>query len=302
VRPVIFGEVLFSVSLGGKETMGGSPFLTAWNLAGLGLNPLFITRIGMDERGKTILAAMTKFGMDTSGVQRDKFLPTGVLASDSVEKKQKLGIPEAQAFDAIDKEEALEAAQRAGGAAILYHGTLTARSRVSLTALEHLKRSLNCPVYVDVNIRAPWVTTDTALDMVKGANCVQLCRQDFEQMIISCSFVGLDFLGMAGYLRDVSSADSLIVTLGKSGAILSTKLASIEIKQKLRPTVVDAEGCGEAFAAVVIAGMVKGWPMTQSVTRANEFAAAICQMKGEFTQEKEFYTSMAKKLEIPQPA
>jgi len=291
-RPVIFGEVLYDIFPDGKEIMGGSPFNTAWNLAGLGLNPLFVSRIGKDERGNSVVGAMTRFGMDISGVQTDKYLPTGVVDVDTEHSKRKFGLPEAQAFDAIEGQIALKAAESVNEA-LLYHGTLPSRSKVALESLLLLKRRLNCHVYVDVNLRAPWVRGETAVEMIKGATCVQANRGDFELMVGTCSFEGLDFLGMTGYLKDMAGVKYLLVTLGKEGAILSAGGTNVEFRSQTHPRLVDTIGCGDAFAAVIIAGMMKGWSIELTVDRANEFAGAVSSIKGAVTERKEFYTVKA---------
>ncbi|MDH5511140.1 MAG: PfkB family carbohydrate kinase [Nitrospinota bacterium] len=294
-RPVIFGEVLFDIFPDGREEMGGAPFNTAWNLAGLGLNPLFVSRIGKDERGKSVVGAMSRFGMDVSAVQIDNYLPTGVVEVDveTDHRKRKFGLPEAQAFDAIDGQIALKAAESVN-VALLYHGTLPARSKVSLESLLLLKVKFNAHIYVDVNMRSPWVRGDTAVEMIKGATCVQANRGDFEMMVGACSFEGLDFLGMTGYLKDMAGVKYLLVTLGKGGAILSAGGTNVEFKSQYRQKVEDTTGCGDAFAAVIIAGMIKGWSIELTVDRANALAGAVSGIKGAVTEDKAFYTSKAK--------
>ena len=291
-RPIIFGEVLFDVFADGKEVMGGAPFNTAWNLTGLGLNPLFITRIGRDERGKSVVGSMSRFGMDISGVQIDNYLPTGVMEVNTSLNKRKLGLPQAQAFDSIEKDKALEIAKSVD-VSLLYHGTMPSRSKVSLEALMLLKKELNCHVYVDVNMRSPWVRGEIGVEMIKHATCVQANRIDFESMVGTCSFEGLDFLGMTGYLKDIAGVKYLLVTLGKGGAILSSGGTNVEFKQLAKPKVMDTLGCGDAFAAAIITGMIKGWSIESTVDRANEFAASVCGIQGAVTEEKEFYSSIA---------
>ncbi|MDH5639070.1 MAG: PfkB family carbohydrate kinase [Nitrospinota bacterium] len=293
-RPVIFGEVLFDIFPDGKEEMGGAPFNTAWNLAGLGLNPLFVSRIGKDERGKSVIGAMTRFGMDISGVQIDNYLPTGVVEVDveTDHRKRKFGLPEAQAFDAIEGEIAINAAKGVD-VSLLYHGTLPARSKVSLESLALLKKEFNAHVYVDVNMRSPWVKGDIAVEMIKGATCVQANRGDFEMMVGTCSFEGLDFLGMTGYLKDIAGVKYLLVTLGKGGAILSAGGTNVEFRSQYNNRVEDTTGCGDAFAAVIIAGMINGWSIELTVDRANELAGAVSGIKGAVTEEIGFYTSKA---------
>ena len=57
-RPLVFGEVLFDEMPDGARILGGAPFNVAWHLEAFGLRPLMITRIGVDQQGDEVLAAM----------------------------------------------------------------------------------------------------------------------------------------------------------------------------------------------------------------------------------------------------
>ncbi|MGB5338517.1 MAG: PfkB family carbohydrate kinase, partial [Gammaproteobacteria bacterium] len=73
----IFGEVLFDHFPDGKHVLGGAPFNVAWHLQAFGLTPRFISRVGADAEGESVLAAMRDWGMDTQAVQIDAQRPTG---------------------------------------------------------------------------------------------------------------------------------------------------------------------------------------------------------------------------------
>ena len=57
-RPWIFGEVLFDCFPDGSRVLGGAPFNVAWHLQALGLEPLFLSRVGRDAAGREIRTAM----------------------------------------------------------------------------------------------------------------------------------------------------------------------------------------------------------------------------------------------------
>ena len=56
--PMIFGEVLFDEFEDGSTVLGGAPFNVAWHLQGLGVSPLFISRVGQDNLGDQVLSGM----------------------------------------------------------------------------------------------------------------------------------------------------------------------------------------------------------------------------------------------------
>lgn len=76
-QPCIFGEVLFDQFPDGRRVLGGAPFNVAWHLQAFGEAPIFISRVGRDEDGASILGGMQKWGMDVVGMQMDEKLPTG---------------------------------------------------------------------------------------------------------------------------------------------------------------------------------------------------------------------------------
>jgi len=101
LRPLVFGEVLYDSFPDGSVVLGGAPFNVAWHLRGFGLNPLFISRVGDDELGERIIAAMSEWGMDTRGVQRDPGHPTGRVVVSIRNNEPSFEIVPEQAYDFI---------------------------------------------------------------------------------------------------------------------------------------------------------------------------------------------------------
>ena len=55
---------------------------------------------------------------------------------------------------------------------------------------------------------------------------------------------------------------------------------------------VDTVGAGDSFSAVMIAGIIKQWPLQVTLDRALAFAAKICQIRGATTMDKRFYEGL----------
>ncbi len=53
--------------------------------------------------------------------------------------------------------------------------------------------------------------------------------------------------------------------------------------------VVDTVGAGDAFSAVFILGLSKGWSTDVGLGRALEFAAAVCTLPGATTADRRVY-------------
>ena len=167
-RPLIFGEVLFDVMPDGSRVLGGAPFNVAWHLEAFGLRPLMITRVGDDDPGDEVLAAMETWDMDVSGVQRDDSHPTGRVQVDLEDGEPTFHILPDQAYDYIDG--SLAVGSSAGTTFfLLYHGSLVSRGEVSSSALDDLENASGTPVFVDVNLRNPWWNRDDVMASVRRA-------------------------------------------------------------------------------------------------------------------------------------
>ena len=53
--------------------------------------------------------------------------------------------------------------------------------------------------------------------------------------------------------------------------------------------VVDTVGAGDAFAAVLIAGILKGWSIALTLERAQQLASTVCGLRGALPREVLFY-------------
>jgi len=84
----------------------------------------------------------------------------------------------------------------------------------------------------------------------------------------------------------------VITTRGEEGAeITSTRLGTLQQKPPIIKDLVDTVGAGDAFSALVIYGIMSGWPQDLILARAVEFAADICKIQGATTDNKKLYTN-----------
>ena len=286
-RPVIYGEVLYDCFPDGVQVLGGAPFNVAWHLQGFGHAPLFISRVGEDALGEGILTAMRDWGMDSGGVQRDAHHPTGRVLVRFEHGEPGYEIVPEQAYDFIEAAPARAQLQAQAGA-LLYHGSLIARhdhARASLDAL----RAADLPVYLDVNLRAPWWRREWLIDALKRTRWVKL--NEHELAILAQREVKdeAQLLACAEALRRANEIEILIVTRGARGALLFADDGLRRAAPVAVGEVVDTVGAGDAFSAVSIAGLLRGWPLPLLAERAVDFAAAVCRQRGATRPDPKLY-------------
>jgi len=61
--------------------------------------------------------------------------------------------------------------------------------------------------------------------------------------------------------------------------------------------VVDTVGAGDSFAAVLIAGLLRDWPLKDTLERAQEMASAIVGRRGATVNDEDFYRPLRDRWE-----
>jgi len=281
-RPLIIGEVLFDCFDDGREVLGGAPFNVAWHLQAFGARPLLISRIGQDPHGDQILAAMQSWGMDCSGMQHDPSHPTGMVSITMQGQQHRFSILADQAYDYIDPAAAL-ALPSLAQAGLWYSGSLIERAPQSRTTVAAL-RKLPCPHFMDVNLREPWWEQAQVHAMLKGLRWAKLNEDELRQL----GFAG-DSEIAARAMREHFGIELLILTLGEAGALLITEDELLRGRPVPVRRLVDTVGAGDAFSAVMLLGILRNWPMAQSLQRALAFAAAQCEVQGAIHEDRSVY-------------
>ena len=281
-KPIIFGEVLFDHFPDDSVILGGAPFNVAWHLQAFGASPLFISRVGDDELGGRIRSAMQDWNMDASGLQMDSEHPTGTVQIEIENGEPSYEIVPDQAYDFIDADDLVPVTQ----GALIYHGSLALRNNTSRNALKKLHASLDLPIFIDVNLRAPWWDKEAIISQLNAARWAKL--NDEELLHLSPTDGSLE--AQAKALQEASGLSLLIVTLGEKGAMARTAEGVIyRVEPESGIPVVDTVGAGDAFTSVILLGLLSGWDMDKSLYKAQSFASAVVGIRGATPTDKEFY-------------
>ncbi len=291
---VLFGEVLAD-RFPDRSVLGGAPFNVAHHLKAFGLQPVLITRVGNDALRSEMLASMARFDMDTSGVQFDPVHPTGQVLVHIDTQGHRFEIPPDQAYDFVHAGLA-RLATLAASPAMIYFGTLAQRHQVSRRALSSLFRSTDAPRILDINLREPWFKLETIKQSLRHANLVKM--SDDELAIIAGMLKLPDDKPetQARALMEQFALDRVLVTCGAKGAWQMAATGDVTFVGIEKPVgnIVDTVGAGDGFAAVFIFGTMAGWSPDRLLSRANNFAAAICQMRGAIPESLDFYQPFLK--------
>lgn len=293
--PLIFGEVLFDHFPDGETVLGGAPFNVAWHLQALGAKPLTISRVGADDQGERVTQAMRAWGMDDTGIQIDTQRATGRVDVEFADGDPRYTIRADAAWDAI----AAEALPPIAGASLLYHGTLALRDPTSRQTLDTLRQFCGAPVFLDVNLRDPWWERERTLELISRARWVKLNRDELDRLAGTEG----DAPTRARRWAETFGLGLVIVTEGAEGAFAVDSSGRVTRPGRPRAAeVVDPVGAGDAFAAVTILGLLRGWDLETTLARAQNFAAAVVGRRGAISADHHHYREFARAWELAEVA
>lgn len=283
----VFGEVLFDCFDKGTQTtqvLGGAPFNISWHLQALADQPRFISRVGDDELGRTIIQHAQNWGLDTRHIQLDMKHPTGVVQVTLVDNEPHYQIREHQAYDYIETQ--YFQAEMLGG--ILYHGSLALRTNAAQHQFAKLVELADWSIFLDVNLRAPWWDKSCLEHWLKQARWIKLNIDELHQL----GFNQHDLATEMRAFREYFQCEQLIVTLGAQGASVLSDDGFINQSPDPITEFVDTVGAGDAFTSVYLHGLMHQWPLRETLQKAQTFASKIIGIQGATPQDKAFYKNL----------
>jgi fructokinase len=254
------GEILWDV-FPDREELGGAPFNLAFHASRLGHEPVFISAVGDDARGHRALQAATKLGIDTSFIQTNPELGTGVVTvSLDLARQPSFMLARPAAYDRVTLTDRQIEKIAAAGPEWICFGTLFFCPPSNVATLRRLLEA--CPRarrFYDVNLRPGNWTEALVRELLPLADVVKVNEAEMET---------LEPLA--------SAARGLVcVTRAERGCTIDgTEVPGYRVK------VADAVGAGDAFSAGLLHGLSEGWPAVRAADFANRVGAIVASRPG----------------------
>lgn len=269
------GEVLWDALPEGLF-LGGAPFNVACHLRAAGVAATMVSRVGDDRLGEEVVRRAERYGVGVDLIQVDPALPTGfvrVAVDDAGNPAYEILAP--AAWDAIATTDAL--VRRAADARAIVFGSLAQRSPTSRATIERLWES-SATMVLDVNLRPPHDDREIVRRSLRRADVVKLSVPELERVA--------EWFRLPGDAREAVTAlarqfDCTLVCLtrGSDGAALWHDGAWTEhpgFEVEVRDTV----GAGDAFLAVLLAGLLAGGSDSSLLQNANLIGAYVATQYG----------------------
>jgi fructokinase len=231
--------------------------------------------------------------MDTRGIQRDPALPTGTATVHRQGRQHRFEIGSDQAWDRIDATEAAQAV-RSARPAIVYFGTLAQRSAASRAAIRAALEATPATRFLDLNLRDGPDNRSLAAESLAYAKLVKVNDEELDRLLAwFAPGAGATPLAQHDAVRALMRSfdlERLVVTRGAAGwSCFSAGEAGV-LEGRSRPARVrDTVGAGDAFASLLLLGEARRWPLSLTLQRAGEFAAAVCTIQGAFDASAGIY-------------
>ncbi len=279
--PLLFGELLYDCFEDGSRVLGGAPFNVAWHLQGFGLKPLLISRVGDDPMGHQIRRTLIDWGMSTVGLQLDSRYPTGQVQVTLQQGQPSYDIVTDRAWDHIEQD-MLPPLQPN----LIYHGSLGLRHSVAAASFAQLCSLYPVPRYFDVNLRPPFWSAQQVLSLIAQARWLKINDDELTSLVSE----GSDLQEKAAHLLREHALEWIIVTRGAAGAFaLDRSGVQAQVVPEADIQVVDTVGAGDAFASVTLVGILRQWPASLILKRAQQFASMIVAQRGATAPDRELY-------------
>lgn len=271
--PIIcWGEVLWDRFPDG-DRLGGAVANVAWHLAMLGAPVALVTRVGDDEDGREAIRRLAARGVDTSLVQVDATRATGEVRVEVARGEPRYTLVPDRAWERIEAtSEALAAIERAPA---FVYGTLAQRAgldawRAAVTAARGLK-------VCDPNLRPGKEDRAAVGAALEVADVVKLGEREVDAC--ARAVMQADLLGWLLARRDPPAA-LVALTRGARGSTLHTAEHRVEVPAIPAARGGDNVGCGDAYLAVLVHGLVARWPHGEIGEVASRWASIVAGARG----------------------
>jgi 2-dehydro-3-deoxygluconokinase len=266
--------------------LAGAEANVAVGLARAGIAAAWVGRLGADELGGFLHAELERSGVDVGAVVIDPTRPTGCYAkvaepgADGEPRSRMIYRRAGSAATAMDPAflDAPPVRARLAAAHVVHTSGITAALSDSCAALMHelTERPRSAVLSFDVNWREQmWPAGDPGpvAALADGADIVLVGGDEAQRVF------GTD--DPAALRRRLPHPRWIVVKDGARRALAVARNGTVVDQPALQVEVVEPIGAGDAFAAGLLTGVVRGEPIARCLRRGHLSAAAVLTVPGD---------------------
>lgn len=274
-RIVCFGEMLYDYLPDGRFP-GGAPMNVALHLHQQGVAARFISSVGQDEDGRSLLRYLSDRKFPTDLIQIDEVYPTGkVLADVSQADDVKYNILHPVAWDYIGMDEVL--AEAVESTDLFLFGSLAARDAATRGTLAKLLAVAPRTAF-DINLRDPHYSQEVITLLLQKANILKMNEEEFA-LLAQWYLDAPPTEDAIHQLAERFTLDTVCITRGAEGASLLHE-EQLWHQPGFEVTVADTIGSGDAFLATLLSKLLGGNAPQESLRCACATGAYVASQAG----------------------
>jgi fructokinase len=270
------GEILWDIFPTAKH-LGGAPVNFVYHARQLGLDARPISRIGSDALGKELLEVLRAKKIPTDFVQIDPTHDTGTVEVRMNGTEHQFIITENVAWDFIQTEPAV--LQAVASAKAICFGSIAQRNPVSRTSILSIVNACPGLKVCDINLRQHFFSREVLENSLRLSNVLKLNIDELFVLKDLFSMIGTLPVDLCQNLLTRFDLSLICVTRGGEGALLVDKNQIVDQPGE-KVNLVDTVGCGDAFCAALIHGLLTGKPLKQIAHDASRIGAFVATCSG----------------------
>ena len=274
MKVLSFGEILWD-AYPTERHIGGAPLNFAAHFVKAGGEAYMLSAVGADEPGESALSFLAEQGIRTDYVSVLRGKRTGECRV-TLDGR---GIPRYDLLLDVAYDEIPKPDLRGIDFDAFYFGSLALRSEKNReTVAEVLKSRVFPEVFVDINIRPPFVSADAIRFACRSATILKISEEEMPTVTKL----------LFGWERDeAESAKTVADTFGNLNVILITKGENGSVAydcttgravfcEAVQVKAVSTVGAGDSFSATFLYGYLSGKPIEDCLRSASRVSAYVC--------------------------
>lgn len=283
-----FGEVVWDIC-GDHASLGGAPLNLAAHMAMHGAHVILASALGDRTLDYTAAACAKRFGIDIGYLS---FLG-GIDTAKCIVTCDNNGFPlymlaDHAPFDRISFPDIREAMD------VICFGTLSLRYAYNRAVMAQILREISYrDVFCDINLRAPFYSTETILYCLSHATILKVSEDELTTVNRIC----FDFYGKSDELAFLlcerfPNIRILIVTLGENGSVCyDRQVRKRYVCPAMKTDVVSTVGAGDSFSAAFLTRYLRGCDISECLSYASDVSAMVCAHNVAFSEDMaDFFT------------